>query len=97
MSTSRVTYESHLVTRSSVTQTLNEFYGREIFWKLRFRCFMQLQRHEDRLANDLRQKFSNAVLIFGDASIGNHKYHPPTLFQCQRPFAAQGLRNPADR
>ena len=71
MSTSRATYESH------VTQTLNEFYGREIFRKLRFRCSM-LQRHEDRLANDLRWMFANAVLVFGDTSIGNRKYHPPT-------------------
>ena len=78
MSTSRATYETYLVTRSGVTQTLNEFYGREISRKLRFRCFMQLQRHEDRLANDLRRKFRNAVLIFGDASTGNHKYHAPT-------------------
>ena len=79
MSTSRATYETYLVTRSGITQTLNEFYGREIFRKLRFRCFMQLQRHEDRLANNLRQKFGNAVLIFGDTNIGNHKYHPSTL------------------
>ena len=78
MSTSRVTYERYLVTRSGVTQTLNEFYGREIFCKLRFRCFMQLKCHEDRLVNDLRRKFGNAVLVFGDVSIGNHKYHPPT-------------------
>ena len=78
MSTSRVTYERYLVTQSGVTQTLNEFYGGEIFRKLRFRCFMQLKCHEDRLANDLRRKFGNAVLVFGDTSIGNHKYHPPT-------------------
>jgi len=39
---------------------------------------MQLQRHEDRLANDLRRKFRDAVLVFGDASIGMNKYHAPT-------------------
>ena len=78
MSTSRTTYETYIVTRSGVPRTLNDFYGREIFRKLRFRCFMQLQRHEDRLANNLRRKFGNAALIFGDANIGDHKYHPST-------------------
>ena len=38
--------------RSAVTPTLDGFYAQEIFWKLRFRCSMQLQCHEDRLAND---------------------------------------------
>ena len=90
MSTSRAMYKTYLVTRSSVTQTLNEFYSREIFCKLRFQCFMQSQRHKDYFVNDLRWKFGNAVLIFGDASIGNQKYHQPMpclglrdLLQCK--------------
>src|SRR5436190_19707690 len=78
MSTSRGTYESYLLARSVVTPTLDEFYGREIFRKLHFRCFLLRKQHEDRLVNELRHKFGNAVLIFGDAMIGNNKFHPPT-------------------
>ena len=33
---------------------------------------------EDHLVNDLRTKFGNAILVFGDAMIGNNKFHPPT-------------------
>jgi hypothetical protein len=78
MSTSRGTYESFLLARSAATPTLDEFYGREIFRKLRFRCFLRKKQHEDRLVNDLCAKFGNAVLVFGDATIGNKKFHSPT-------------------
>src|SRR5437667_10266768 len=78
MSTSRGSYESYLLARSAVTPTLDEFYGREIFRKLRFRCFLCTRQHEDRLVNDLSAKFGNAVLVFGDALIGNKNFHSPT-------------------
>jgi hypothetical protein len=78
MSTSRGTYEAYLLARSAATPTLDEFYSREIFRKLRWRCFMRRKQHEDRLVNALRTKFENAVLVFGDANIGNSKFHSPT-------------------
>ena len=61
MSTSRGTYEAYLIARSAATPTLDEFYGQELFRKLRFRCFLRKKQHEDRLVNDLRAKFGNAV------------------------------------
>ena len=70
--------EGYLLARSAATPTLDEFYSREIFWKLRFRSFLRKKQHENHLVNDLRAKFGNAVLIFGDATIGNNKFHPPT-------------------
>ena len=39
MSMSRGTYEAYLLARSAVIPMLDEFYGQEIFQKLRFRCF----------------------------------------------------------
>ena len=78
MSTSRGTYESYLLARSAATPVLDEFYRRELFRKLRFRCFLRKKQHEDRLVNDLRAKFGNAVLVFGVATIGNKKFHSPT-------------------
>ena len=39
---------------------------------------MRKKQDEDRLGSDLRNKFGNAVLVFGDATIGNNKFHPPT-------------------
>jgi len=78
MSKSRGIYESYLLARSAAAPTLDEIYGREIFRKLRFRCFLRTKQHEDRLVNDLRAKFWNAVPVFGDATIGNKKFHPST-------------------
>src|SRR5436190_16164172 len=78
MSTSRGTYESYLLARSAATPMLDEFYGREIFRKLRFRCFLRKKQYEDHLVNGLCTKFVNAILVFGDATIGNNKFQPPT-------------------
>jgi hypothetical protein len=78
MSTSRGPYEAYLLARSAATPTLDDFYRQDIFRKLRFRCASRKKQHEDRMINDLRNKFGNAVLVFGDATIGNVKFHPPT-------------------
>ena len=78
MSTSRGAYEAYLRARSAATPTLDEFYGREIFRKPRFRHFLRKKQHEDHLVNDLRNKFGNVILIFGDEIIGNNKFHSHT-------------------
>jgi len=39
---------------------------------------LRKKQHEDYLVNDLRRKFGNAVLVFGDATIGDTKFHPHT-------------------
>jgi hypothetical protein len=81
-------YGEYLETRSRVTLVLKSLYEEKksnhpntehfLFRKLRLSAYMNQKRADSRLASSLRNKFGkDAILVLGNWSCGNTKYHEP--------------------
>jgi hypothetical protein len=81
-------YDQFLATRARVTPVLKSLYEEKvsnhpntdnfIFRKLRWSAYMNQKEADSRLASNLRNKFGeDAILVLGNWSCGNAKYHEP--------------------
>jgi hypothetical protein len=81
-------YEKYLETRSRATLVLKSLYEEKesnhpntehlLFRKLRLSSYLNQKQADSRLASSLSNKFKeDAILVLGNWSCGNTKYHEP--------------------
>jgi hypothetical protein len=70
-------FMTYLLVKNEANRKLFEHYEKEFFRKLKLRTYINKQRSESRLVNNLKRKFCTdnrpLVLVYGDWSIGRKK------------------------
>ena len=71
-------YNEFLITKGKIEFELRKHYDQYIYKKLKLNSYINKQRSEDKLINNIKNKFGkDTVIIMGDCSKSTMKYHEP--------------------